>query len=111
MFPETATSSVKKCLLSNYKTNSTAVLHRVWLMRLAVCMVVTDPVNLKVSALRFVEDYEGALAILTEMTYFAHERATPLSGNSSQLSGAYADILSSCELSRVLLLLLLQAST
>jgi hypothetical protein len=70
----------------------------------------TARANFQLDVLRCVEDYEGALAILTEMTYFAHERGTPVSGINCQLSGAFADILSSCELSRVLLLLLLQAS-
>lgn len=56
-------------------------------------------------------DYEGALGILTEMTYFAHERATPVSSSNSQPIGAYADVLSSCEILRVLLLLLLQVSS
>ncbi|CAE1331097.1 F8A [Acanthosepion pharaonis] len=51
-------------------------------------------------------DYDGALAVLTEMSYLAQERGgTALS---SKPVGAYSDILARCEVTRVLLLMLLQ---
>jgi tetratricopeptide (TPR) repeat protein len=56
-------------------------------------------------------DHEGALTVLTEMTYLAHERAAVLSASSFLPIGSFADILASCEISRVLLLLLLQPTT
>ena len=53
-------------------------------------------------------DYEGALSRLTEMTYLLQEHVSLLSSASSQHVGVLADVLSSCELLRVFLLLLLQ---
>ena len=55
------------------------------------------------------DDYEGALTVLTEMTYLAQERG----GNSAtgKPMGAYCDILANCEITRVLLLMLLQVSS
>ncbi|GFO02261.1 factor viii intron 22 protein-like [Plakobranchus ocellatus] len=52
------------------------------------------------------KDYEGALAVLTEMAYLAHERGG--SSVTGRPIGAYCDILARCEITRVLLLLLLQ---
>jgi len=55
-----------------------------------------------------VGDYEGALARLTEMTYLLQDQTSLVSG---QHVGALADVSASCELLRVLLLLLLQVNT
>ncbi|XP_029655189.1 40-kDa huntingtin-associated protein isoform X1 [Octopus sinensis] len=52
------------------------------------------------------KDYDGALAVLTEMSYLAQERGG--SAFSEKPIGAYSDILARCELTRVLLLMLLQ---
>ncbi|KAH9502578.1 40-kDa huntingtin-associated protein [Bulinus truncatus] len=52
------------------------------------------------------KDFEGALAVLTEMAYLAHERGG--SSTTGKPIGAYCDILAKCEVTRVLLLLLLQ---
>ncbi|XP_045212398.1 40-kDa huntingtin-associated protein-like isoform X1 [Mercenaria mercenaria] len=52
------------------------------------------------------KDYDGALGVFTEMAYLAQE-----SGGSSVTGkpiGAYCDILARCEITRVLLLMLLQ---
>ncbi|XP_064604680.1 40-kDa huntingtin-associated protein-like isoform X2 [Liolophura sinensis] len=51
------------------------------------------------------KDYDGALTVLTEMAYLAQERGGSPSGKPI---GAFADILARCEVSRVLLLMLLQ---
>jgi len=53
-------------------------------------------------------DYEGALARLTEMTYLLQQHVSLLSSATSQHVGVFADVLTSCELLRVFLLLLLQ---
>ncbi|XP_013400326.1 factor VIII intron 22 protein [Lingula anatina] len=50
-------------------------------------------------------DFDGALAVLTEMAYLAQERG---GGNSGKPLGAFCDILARCEVTRVLLLMLLQ---
>jgi len=71
-----------------------------------------SPLNC-LDAMRFVakckidtRDYDGALSVLTEMAYLAHERGgSPATGHPL---GAYCDILAKCEVNRVLLLLLLQ---
>ncbi|EDO43613.1 predicted protein [Nematostella vectensis] len=59
-------------------------------------------------------DYDGALSILTEMAYYAQERgaidSSDLSGCLVKLHGPYQDIVIKCEISRVLLLMLLQPS-
>ncbi|PVD39529.1 hypothetical protein C0Q70_02163 [Pomacea canaliculata] len=52
------------------------------------------------------KDYEGALAVLTEMAYLAQERGG--SSTTGKPIGAYCDVLSQCEVTRVLLLMLLQ---
>ncbi|XP_046572881.1 40-kDa huntingtin-associated protein-like [Haliotis rubra] len=52
------------------------------------------------------KDYEGSLAVLTEMAYLAQERGG--SSATGKPIGAYCDILSRCEVTRVLLLMLLQ---
>ena len=51
-------------------------------------------------------DYEGALSVLTEMAYLAQERGSLLSNG--KLTGAFCDVLARCEITRVLLLMLLQ---
>ena len=56
-------------------------------------------------------DYEGALARLTEMTYLLQEHVSLLSSASGQHVGVFADIMTSCELLRVFLLLLLQVTS
>ncbi|XP_041362327.1 40-kDa huntingtin-associated protein-like [Gigantopelta aegis] len=52
------------------------------------------------------KDYEGALTVLTEMAYLAQERGG--SSATGKPIGAYCDILARCEVTRVLLLMLLQ---
>lgn len=52
------------------------------------------------------DDYEGALSVYTEMMYLAQERGG-ISSTGRPL-GAFCDILANCEVSRVLLLMLLQ---
>lgn len=51
-------------------------------------------------------DFDGALAVLTEMEYLSQERGG--SALSRKPLGAYCDILARCEVTRILLLLLLQ---
>jgi len=51
------------------------------------------------------KDYEGALSVLTEMSYLTQERG---SGSSGKPMGVFSDILARCEVTRVLLLMLLQ---
>ncbi|XP_066291408.1 40-kDa huntingtin-associated protein-like isoform X1 [Branchiostoma lanceolatum] len=53
-------------------------------------------------------DYDGALTIFTEMAYLAQERGASASGPASRPIGAFCDILARCEVTRVLLLMLLQ---
>ncbi|XP_068097743.1 40-kDa huntingtin-associated protein-like [Hyperolius riggenbachi] len=52
-------------------------------------------------------DYDGALAVLTERQLLAEERSLHASGSSLPV-GAFLDIIVGCEISRVLLLMLLQ---
>ncbi|KAK3090450.1 hypothetical protein FSP39_011960 [Pinctada imbricata] len=52
------------------------------------------------------KDYDGALSVLTEMAYLAQERGG--SSITGKPVGAYLDVLHRCEVSRVLLLMLLQ---
>lgn len=52
------------------------------------------------------KDYDGALGVLTEMAYLAQERGG--SSNTGKPIGAYCDVLAHCEITRVLLLMLLQ---
>uniref|UniRef100_A0A674EFP1 Coagulation factor VIII associated n=1 Tax=Salmo trutta TaxID=8032 RepID=A0A674EFP1_SALTR len=52
-------------------------------------------------------DYDGALAVLTEMQLMCQERGLQLPGTSSPV-GAFLDIVAKCEISRVLLLMLLE---
>ncbi|KAL3876320.1 hypothetical protein ACJMK2_034182 [Sinanodonta woodiana] len=52
------------------------------------------------------KDYDGALGVFTEMAYLAQERGG--SGVTGKPIGAYCDILTRCEVTRVLLLMLLQ---
>ncbi|KAJ8319280.1 hypothetical protein KUTeg_004371 [Tegillarca granosa] len=53
-----------------------------------------------------IKDYDGALGVLTEMAYLAQERGG--SSITGKPIGAYCDVLARCEISRVLLLMLLQ---
>ncbi|XP_063796500.1 40-kDa huntingtin-associated protein-like isoform X1 [Pseudophryne corroboree] len=52
-------------------------------------------------------DYDGALAVFTEMQLLAQEKGLHTPGNSLPV-GAFLDIIVKCEVSRVLLLMLLQ---
>ncbi|KAJ8283796.1 hypothetical protein COCON_G00026460 [Conger conger] len=52
-------------------------------------------------------DYDGALAVLTEMQYTCQERGLQLPGTNTPV-GAFLDIVARCEISRVLLLMLLE---
>ncbi|XP_005100168.1 40-kDa huntingtin-associated protein [Aplysia californica] len=65
-----------------------------------------DALNMVAKCKMESRDYEGALAVLTEMAYLAHERGG--SSSTGQPIGAYCDVLAKCEITRVLLLLLLQ---
>ncbi|XP_030840673.1 factor VIII intron 22 protein [Strongylocentrotus purpuratus] len=51
-------------------------------------------------------DFDGALAVLTEMEYLVRDRG--IIGSNNLPIGSFSDILASCEISRVLLLMLLQ---
>ncbi len=53
-------------------------------------------------------DYDGALGVLTEMEYLAQERGS--SGLGGRPIGAFSDVLANCQVSRVLLLMLLQVN-
>uniref|UniRef100_A0A8C7JGP3 Coagulation factor VIII associated n=1 Tax=Oncorhynchus kisutch TaxID=8019 RepID=A0A8C7JGP3_ONCKI len=55
-------------------------------------------------------DYDGALSVLTEMQLMCQERGLQLPGTSTPV-GAFLDIVAKCEISRVLLLMLLEVST
>lgn len=52
-------------------------------------------------------DYDGALSVFTEMQLMCHERGLQLPGISTPV-GAFLDIVAKCEISRVLLLMLLE---
>uniref|UniRef100_A0A668AXS3 Coagulation factor VIII associated n=1 Tax=Myripristis murdjan TaxID=586833 RepID=A0A668AXS3_9TELE len=52
-------------------------------------------------------DYDGALSVLTEMQLLCQERGLLLPGTSTPV-GAFLDIVAKCEISRVLLLMLLE---
>ncbi|MBN3300383.1 F8I2 protein, partial [Amia calva] len=52
-------------------------------------------------------DYDGALSVLTDMQFQAQERGVQLPGSTSPV-GVFLDIASQCEISRVLLLMLLE---
>ncbi|XP_063064953.1 40-kDa huntingtin-associated protein isoform X2 [Engraulis encrasicolus] len=52
-------------------------------------------------------DYDGALAVLSEMQLACHERAPLLPGTNTPV-GAFTDLMAKCEISRVLLLMLLE---
>uniref|UniRef100_A0A6Q2X515 Factor VIII intron 22 protein n=1 Tax=Esox lucius TaxID=8010 RepID=A0A6Q2X515_ESOLU len=52
-------------------------------------------------------DYDGALAVLTEMQLLCQERGLQLPGSNTPV-GAFLDIVAKCEISRVLLLMLLE---
>ncbi|XP_006011847.1 40-kDa huntingtin-associated protein isoform X1 [Latimeria chalumnae] len=52
-------------------------------------------------------DYDGALAIFTEMQLLAQEKGLQTPGSCTPV-GAFLDVIAKCEISRVLLLLLLQ---
>ena len=54
-------------------------------------------------------DFDGALAVLTEMEYLVRDRG--IIGSNNLPIGSFSDILASCEISRVLLLMLLQVIT
>ncbi|XP_071813220.1 40-kDa huntingtin-associated protein-like isoform X1 [Apostichopus japonicus] len=61
----------------------------------------------KVSSCKInIGDYDGALTTLTEMEYLVRERGTR--NHTGRPLGAYSDILASCEIKRILLLVLLQ---
>lgn len=51
-------------------------------------------------------DYDGALSTFTEMYIIADRKS--FSGNGGRVVGVFSDILARCEVTRVLLLLLLQ---
>ncbi|XP_028406550.1 factor VIII intron 22 protein-like [Dendronephthya gigantea] len=57
-------------------------------------------------------DYDGALALLTEMVYLIHERGRNLPSDSAlgsdEVHAGYVDILAECDVTIVLILLLLQ---
>ncbi|XP_029446147.1 factor VIII intron 22 protein-like isoform X2 [Rhinatrema bivittatum] len=52
-------------------------------------------------------DYDGALAVFTEMQLLAQEKGLHTSGSNTPV-GAFLDVIVKCEVSRVLLLMLLQ---
>uniref|UniRef100_A0A8C1SM95 Factor VIII intron 22 protein-like n=1 Tax=Cyprinus carpio TaxID=7962 RepID=A0A8C1SM95_CYPCA len=52
-------------------------------------------------------DHDGALAVLSEMQHMCQERGLQLPGTNTPV-GAYMDIIAKCEISRVLLLMLLE---
>ncbi|XP_051983335.1 40-kDa huntingtin-associated protein-like [Xyrauchen texanus] len=52
-------------------------------------------------------DYDGALAVLSEMQLICQERGLQLPGTNTPV-GAFMDIIAKCEISRVLLLMLLE---
>ncbi|XP_062866497.1 40-kDa huntingtin-associated protein isoform X1 [Trichomycterus rosablanca] len=52
-------------------------------------------------------DYDGALAVLSEMQVMSQERGLQLPGTNTPV-GAFMDIIAKCEISRVLLLMLLE---
>uniref|UniRef100_A0A3B3Y7Q7 Factor VIII intron 22 protein n=1 Tax=Poecilia mexicana TaxID=48701 RepID=A0A3B3Y7Q7_9TELE len=52
-------------------------------------------------------DYDGALSVFTEMQLMCQERGLHLPGTTSPI-GAFLDIVAKCEISRVLLLMLLE---
>ncbi|XP_072889681.1 40-kDa huntingtin-associated protein [Hemitrygon akajei] len=52
-------------------------------------------------------DYDGALAVFTEMQLMAQEKGLQLPGTNAPV-GAFVDVTARCEVSRVLLLMLLQ---
>uniref|UniRef100_A0A665X0T2 Zgc:101679 n=1 Tax=Echeneis naucrates TaxID=173247 RepID=A0A665X0T2_ECHNA len=52
-------------------------------------------------------DYDGALSVFTEMQLMCQERGLQLPGTSTPV-GAFLDIVAKCEISRVLLLMLLE---
>uniref|UniRef100_A0A3B4TIV0 Coagulation factor VIII associated n=2 Tax=Seriola TaxID=8160 RepID=A0A3B4TIV0_SERDU len=52
-------------------------------------------------------DYDGALSVFTEMQLMCQERGLQLPGTSTPV-GAFLDIVATCEISRVLLLMLLE---
>ncbi|XP_078093280.1 40-kDa huntingtin-associated protein isoform X2 [Mustelus asterias] len=52
-------------------------------------------------------DYDGALAVFTEMQLLAQEKGLQVPGTCSPV-GAFMDVIARCEVSRVLLLMLLQ---
>uniref|UniRef100_A0A4W4H0B3 Factor VIII intron 22 protein n=1 Tax=Electrophorus electricus TaxID=8005 RepID=A0A4W4H0B3_ELEEL len=52
-------------------------------------------------------DYDGALAVLSEMQVMCQERGLQLPGSNTP-AGAFMDIVAKCEISRVLLLMLLE---
>uniref|UniRef100_A0A8C1EG91 Coagulation factor VIII associated n=1 Tax=Cyprinus carpio carpio TaxID=630221 RepID=A0A8C1EG91_CYPCA len=52
-------------------------------------------------------DYDGALAVLSEMQHMCQERGLQLPGTNTPV-GAFMDIIAKCEISRVLLLMLLE---
>ena len=56
-----------------------------------------------------VGDFDGALSVLTEMAYFVQERGSKEGdGDELKLQGPYQEVFAKCEVSRVLLLMLLQ---
>lgn len=81
--------------------------HRAAELQLQNPLECLDSLGRIASAKIMIGDYEGALCTMTEMDYLAHERGVTTS-DGLQPIGAFADILARCEVSRVLLLLLLQ---
>lgn len=81
--------------------------HRAAELQLQNPLECLDSLGCIASAKIMIGDYEGALSSLTEMNYLAQERGVTTS-DGLQPIGAFSDILARCEVSRVLLLLLLQ---
>lgn len=78
-----------------YLGSCTYVIHKFWFVN-----------NLgKKCLFSFTEDYDGALTVLTDMAIMAQERGTASNGKPL---GAFCDIMANCEITRVLLLMLLQ---
>lgn len=57
-----------------------------------------------------VGDFDGALSIFTEMAYHAQERGSFEGEAGHSIHSSYKDIITKCEINRVLLLMLLQPS-
>jgi hypothetical protein len=65
-----------------------------------LCTITFDPLG----------DFDGALSIFTEMAYYAQERGSFDGDTGHSIYSSYKDIITKCEINRVLLLMLLQPS-